>query len=158
MARRKHRRTRRRRRVGASSGMKGALMNVAGIAAGVFAGRLVTTKLATTLSPKISALVLIAAGVYLPKFVKSDLGKGLGDGLIATGALAGLQSFGVVSGIGALPPGQAATTVTHNTFTPGMKNMRVVGAAPQNRGQISTAVNGLGRINVNKLGALMEEN
>lgn len=155
MARRKHRRHRtHRRRVGAASGLKGVAMQVAGIAAGVFVGRLATTKLASTVSPKISGLVLIVAGAYLPKFMKSQIGEGIGNGLVATGSLALLQNFGVITGIGAMPPGQAATTQTSNVFAPGMKNMRVVGAS---RPALNTAISGLGKINVNRLGALMEE-
>ena len=154
MARRKHRKHHsRRRRVGATkSGIKGMLTEVAGIAGGVFVGRMATTKLATTVSPRISNLILIAAGLYVPKFLKSPIGDGLGKGLIAVGTLGELQAFGVVSGIGAMAPGTAATSITSNQYNPA--KMRVVGAP---RPSLNNAVNGLGKINVNRLGALMEE-
>lgn len=157
--RRSHHSRRRRSRVGAVN-MKSALMKVAGIGAGVFAGRLIQTKLSATLSPAILGGVTIVAGVMIPKYIKSDLGQGLGDGLVASGILAELQNFGVISGIGYAPPGAYAMTATgangYNANT-----AKTVGAPnyPQRQIMKSTVgyLNGVPNSELNKIGALFEE-
>lgn len=162
MARRKHRRshrTHRRSRVGAVN-MKSALMKVAGIGAGVFAGRMLQTKLAATLSPKILGGVSIIAGVLVPKYIKSDLGQGLGDGLVASGILIELQSFGVLSGIGYAPPGSYTMTQTgangYNANT--AKTVGASASAPrQIMKQTVGHLNGVPMSELNKIAGLFEE-
>lgn len=158
MARRKHRRhSSRRRRVGAATGMKGALTKVAGIAAGVFAGRLVSTKLAASMDPKIVGLVLVVGGVMVPRFIKSDIGQGIGDGLSATGVLSVLTGFGVISGSNVLPPGQTATIRTgDNGYN--AANARTVGAGPRQIMKSTVGMlNGIPRGTLHQIGALFEE-
>jgi hypothetical protein len=153
-ARRRKHRTHRRSRVGAVN-MKSALMKVAGIGAGVFAGRLLQTKLAATLSPKILGAVTIVAGVMIPKYIKSDLGQGLGDGLISAGILSELQSFGVISGIGYVTPG---TNALANTGANGYNgNARTVGAPRQIMKSTVGHLNGVPMSELQKIGALFEE-
>jgi hypothetical protein len=159
MARRKRRHhvSRRRHRVGAVN-MKSALMKVAGIGAGVFAGRLITTKLGASLSPTILGAVTIVAGVMIPKYVKSDLGQGLGDGLVAVGILGELQQFGIISGLGYAPPGQNASTSTGaNGYNPGMA--KTVGYTGGRQIMKSTVghLNGIPMGELQKIGALFEE-
>jgi hypothetical protein len=158
MARRKrrHHSTSRRRRVGAVN-MKSALMKVAGIGAGVFAGRLLTTKLSATLSPAILGGVTILAGVMVPKYIKSDLGQGLGDGLVAVGVLAELQNFGLLSGIGYAPPGSnAAIRTGGNGYNP--NTVKTVGANPRQIMKSTVGyLNGIPPSELNKIGALFEE-
>jgi hypothetical protein len=159
MARRKrrvhHRSHRRRSRIGAVN-MKSALMKVAGIGAGVFAGRLLQTKLAATLSPKILGAVTIVAGVLVPKYIKSDLGQGLGDGLISAGILSELQSFGVIAGIGYAPPG---TTAMVNTGANGYTgSARTVGGDGRQIMKSTVGhLNGIPMGELQKIGALFEE-
>jgi hypothetical protein len=160
MARRKHHRRRHSRRRISGVSAKGALMKVAGIGAGIFAGRMLTTKLGATLNPKISGAIAIVAGIMLPKYLKSDLGSGVGDGLIAAGVLAELQSFNVLSGIGALPMtppvGQYAAITTGNQYN--SQTAKAVGAdgRPIMR-QAVGYLNGLPQRELNIIGALIEE-
>lgn len=109
MARRKsHRKTHRRRRghrVGAID-VKKIGTRIAGVAAGAFLARTVNnmaSKQFPTVSPKLVGIGDIVLGVMVPKFLKSELGQGIGDAFIAIGSLTTLQSLGVLSGIGAIP-------------------------------------------------------
>ena len=170
MARKHHRRkTHHRRRVGASKGMGSAIKKIGGIAAGAFAARLVVTKLGATMNPKIANAIPIVLGVLVPRFIKSDIGQGIGDGLIAVGVLGELQQFNVVSGIGYMAPGVAALTHTGATgYNP--ETARTVGTRagyrmgdPGTRPFINQAVgrvNGLGSMKkstLTRLGALLED-
>lgn len=164
MARKRHRRhssKRRHHRVGAIHAGS-AIKKVAGIAAGVFAGRLIATKLGATMNPKLTAAIPIVAGIFVPRFIKSDLGQGLGDGLIAVGTLGLLQQFNVVTGIGYITPGTAALNRTgHNMYNPA--TAKTVGAANRMgapRPGLNRAVgtlNGIPKSTLTKLGALLEE-
>lgn len=77
-------------------------MKVVGIAAAAFVDNL-ARKNFTSLSPKLLGVIEIAGGVFLPKFMKSPLGEGIADGLIAVGTINLLKSFSVISGVGAVP-------------------------------------------------------
>jgi hypothetical protein len=101
--RKTHKTTRRRRshRMGAVN-LQSVGMKVAGIAVGAFADNL-ARKNFTSINPKILAVVEIAAGVFIPRFMKSSLGEGIGDGLIAVGTINLLKGFSVISGVGAVP-------------------------------------------------------
>lgn len=101
-----HRRSHRRRRGVGAVNVKSLAMKVASVAAGAFVGRTIqnmATKNLTTVSPKMIALGTIIIGGFVPKFIKSEFGQGLGDGILAVGAMSGLQSFGVISGVGYIP-------------------------------------------------------
>lgn len=100
-----HRRRSHRRSVGAVN-VKSLATKVLSVAAGAFVGRTIQNMAAKSLpttSPKIVALGTILIGGFVPRFIKSDFGQGLGNGILAVGAISGLQSFGVISGIGWVP-------------------------------------------------------
>jgi hypothetical protein len=104
--RKKHHAVRRRRRVGAASGMQGLVMKLGGIAAGVFAGGMVAktlTSLSASITPTISGAALLAGGGFLSVKAKSPLLQGVGYGVAAKGANNLLVSFGVITGIGSIP-------------------------------------------------------
>jgi len=107
MARRRkthHRRTRR-HRVGAVN-MKSLGTKVLGTAAGAFAARTlynIGLKTFPTLKPQYVGLGIIGIGAFVPKFIKSEIGSAVGDGIVAIGALSTLQGFGLISGVGAIP-------------------------------------------------------
>jgi hypothetical protein len=100
MARRKsskkttRRRSTRRRGIGAINPTN-ALTQVAGILGGValagYANKLLLSKQSSTVQ-KVAPIVL---GVITPMVVKSDLGRNLGNGMIAYGGAKVLQGFGL---------------------------------------------------------------
>ena len=104
MARRKRatkKRTTRRRRmsgVGAmGSQVTGALYTIAGaVAAGA-----VAKFLPSTMNEKLKAAVPVVVGIMLPKYLKGNIGQGVGAGMVAAGGLKLVQSFGILNGIGA---------------------------------------------------------
>lgn len=102
MARRKKSRKtsrRRSRRVGAIG--KNFAMDALGLVAGAAAARVLTSsgKILPNLDPKIKSAAVIAIGAFFPKFIKGDLGKSIGSGMIASGGLGLLQSTGVLAGV-----------------------------------------------------------
>jgi hypothetical protein len=100
----KKRTTRRRsKRIGAV-GMKGGLSSALFTIAGGVAARFVSNTInGTTLNDSykkyVASVAPIAVGLFLPKFIKSDIGKSLGNGMIAVGGLGLVQSTGVLSGM-----------------------------------------------------------
>ena len=83
------------------SGVKGgAIMEVIAIAGGAIAAKFIIKSLAGKMNDKMLNGIVLAGGVFLPKFVKGDFGKGLGAGMIAAGSVGMLNSFGVLQGIG----------------------------------------------------------
>jgi hypothetical protein len=103
MAKRKHSRkkTSRRRRSGVGAINAGSIItNVAGVAVGAAAAGFITSKLLGKQSDTIKAVSALALGVLTPKFLKSDLGKAAGNGMIAVGAITLLKKSGFVSGLG----------------------------------------------------------
>jgi hypothetical protein len=103
MAKRRHSKKRhhKRRRHSAMSGIKGNIGFIASSVAGAVIGKMVQSKLSDKVNPKILAGGQIALGLFLPKFIKSDIGKGLGTGMIVNGGVTMLQEFNVLSGLGA---------------------------------------------------------
>lgn len=97
--------TRRRRISGVSA--KGGIMSAAGIIAGAVVaqalGKLVIDKMTSTMSASTQTLIdgaaPIAIGLVLPRFMKSDMGKNIGAGMVAVGGLKLVQSAGVLNGI-----------------------------------------------------------
>jgi hypothetical protein len=98
MARRRHTKTkrktsRRRSRVGAikAGGIMGAVTIIAGAVAASQVSKLIAKAIPATMSAKTSGLISGAApivlGLFLPKIIKSDVGKNLGTGMIAAGGL-----------------------------------------------------------------------
>jgi hypothetical protein len=140
MARKKkHHRTHRRRRVGATSGMTGLLMKAAGVAGGVFAGGMVA-KTVSTLDPKILGAALLGGGLFLSQKAKNPLLEGVGFGLAAKGANNLLTSFGVITGMGSIPlVGYRATPKLQNSVgnvmkypIAGVKDLNAIGALYDN--------------------------
>jgi len=102
MARRKSSKKRysRRRKSSGMSGVKGNITFIASSVAGAVIGKMVQSKLSDKVNPKILAGGQIALGLFLPKFVKSEIGKGLGTGMVVNGGVTMLQQFNVLSGLG----------------------------------------------------------
>jgi len=156
MAKRKRRHSSHKRRRVSGPG-KGIAMKIAGVTAGVFAARLLSTKvIPSTISPMIANGGLAIIGIMVPKYMKSELGQGIGDGILAAGALGLLQGAGVIGAV--QPPGQSALVRQgNNGYNPALA--KAVGAP---RPFINNAV---GRMNgvpkktpaVLALGALMDE-
>ena len=90
--RRKKAHTKRRRsRVGAVP--KGSIMASVGLIAGAVAGRLVVKNVLPNMDDKIKNVGVVAVGFLLPKFMKSEMGKSIGNGMIAAGGLGLAGSF-----------------------------------------------------------------
>jgi len=90
----------RRRRSSGMSGVKGNITFIATSVAGAVIGKMVQSKLSDKVNPKILAGGQIALGLFLPKFIKSEIGKGLGTGMVVNGGVTMLQQFNVLSGMG----------------------------------------------------------
>lgn len=73
---------------------KGMLTSILGIAAGAVVGRLVAKKLLPNVDEKIkNAGVVVIGSMVMPKVMKSDLGRAIGNGMIASGAVGLAGSF-----------------------------------------------------------------
>lgn len=100
MARRKsskkttRRRSTRRRGIGAIN-IQTALMDTAGILAGAAAAGYINKLVLSRQSQMIQRVAPIALGLLTPTIVKSNLGKNLGNGMIAYGGIKILQGFGL---------------------------------------------------------------
>lgn len=84
-------RSRRRSRVGAIP--KSGIMNSIGVIAGAVAGKLVATKTLPNVDDKIKNAGVVALGILLPTFMKNELGKSIGTGMVAVGGLGLVGSF-----------------------------------------------------------------
>jgi len=120
-----HVKRRSKRSMGAiSGGMSTALFTILG---GV-AARFVTNSLnSTTAIPDsykkyVAAGAPILAGYFLPKFVKSEIGKNLGTGMIAVGGLELVQASGALAGL----PIVAGYCGTGMGMAPSLQNTRGV--------------------------------
>lgn len=74
------------------------MQQVAGVALGAIAARLVGSKLLASFDPKISAAVQVAAGVVLSA-QSNALVKGAGLGMVAGGAVSLGQSLNLIAGV-----------------------------------------------------------
>ena len=78
------------------SQITGALYTIAGaVAAGA-----VTKFLPATMNEKLKSAVPVVVGIMLPKYLKGNIGAGVGAGMVAAGGLKLVQSFGILNGIG----------------------------------------------------------
>lgn len=94
MAKRKRsKKTSRRRRGRVGAIPKGSIMSSVGVIAGAVAGRLVAQKALPNVDEKIKNAGVVALGILLPNFMKNDLGKSLGTGMVAAGGLGLVGSF-----------------------------------------------------------------
>lgn len=93
MAKKKRSKSRtRRRRIGAVG--KNNLMSAVGIIAGAVAARLVVKKVLPNMDERIKNAGVVAIGaLVLPRFIKSDMGKAIGNGMIAAGGVGLVGSF-----------------------------------------------------------------
>ena len=100
MAKRKssRKRTTRRRRVGAINAGN-LVTNIAGVAVGAAAAGFITSKLLGKQSDTIKSIAAIGLGVLTPTFIKSDIGKAAGNGMVAVGTIQLLKKSGFVSGL-----------------------------------------------------------
>lgn len=112
---------RRRRKMSGTGTGKGMLMTVAGIAGGAVVARVLANTLGSKVDSKYIAAGQVVAGVLLPKYLKSDLGKNLGAGMIAVGGLSLAQSTGVISGIG-----QAASEFMNPLFSTNSDRLQTI--------------------------------
>jgi hypothetical protein len=76
----------------------GAITSALGIIAGAVAGKLVVSKLLPNVDDKIKNAGVVALGVAFPMFLKSEIGKAIGNGMIAAGGAGLVGSF--VPGLG----------------------------------------------------------
>ena len=91
------------------SQITGALYTIAGaVAAGA-----VTKFLPATMNEKLKSAVPVVVGIMLPKYLKGNIGAGLGAGMIAAGGLKLVQSFGILNGIGAYAGYQVPQVAGH---------------------------------------------
>ena len=92
---------RRSKRMGAAgSTLTNVLFTIAGGVAARFVSNTINgTKLNESYKKYVASVAPIAVGLFLPKFIKSDMGKALGTGMIAVGGLGLVQSTGVLSGM-----------------------------------------------------------
>ena len=103
MARRKRatkRRTTRRRMSGVGA-MGSQVTNAIYTIAGAVAAGAVAKFLPATMNDKLKAAVPVVVGIMLPKYLKGNIGAGVGAGMVAAGGLKLVQSFGILNGIGA---------------------------------------------------------
>lgn len=95
MARKKRKTSRRRtsrRRMGAVG--KANIQATLGIIAGAIAGRLVATKLLPNVDSRIkSAGVVVLGSMVFPRLIKGELGKAIGNGMVAAGGAGLVGSF-----------------------------------------------------------------
>jgi hypothetical protein len=80
------------------SGVGGDMTHVLAMVAGAIAGRMVQNKFGGT-NPKVVAAGQIAAGIFLPKFIKNKFVAGIGTGMVVNGGVTLANQFGVVSAI-----------------------------------------------------------
>jgi hypothetical protein len=69
--------------------------------AGAVAAGAVAKFLPSTMNDKLKAAVPVVVGIMLPKYLKGNIGAGVGAGMVAAGGLKLVQSFGILNGIGA---------------------------------------------------------
>jgi len=67
--------------------------------AGAVAAGAVAKFLPATMNDKLKAAVPVVVGIMLPKYLKGNIGAGVGAGMVAAGGLKLVQSFGILNGI-----------------------------------------------------------
>lgn len=105
----KKRRTSRRRRVG-SMDVNSIMSSVGGVVLGVVVGGYANKLVLNKMSPMMQALIPVGIGLFVPNFIKSDLGKFAGAGMIAYGA----SKFLASKGLGAIDDGMVTVPVRIN--------------------------------------------
>ena len=116
MARRKRatkRRTTRRRRMSGIGAMGSNVTTAIYTIAGAVAAGAVAKFLPSTMNEKLKAAVPVVVGIMLPKYLKGNIGAGVGAGMVAAGGLKLVQSFGILNGIGAYAGYQVPQVAGH---------------------------------------------
>jgi len=103
MAKRKHHTKKRHHRRRSVSGFNAGnlVSSIGGVAVGAAVAGLITSKVLGKQSATVQAIAAIGGGILLPTFIKSDLGRSAGHGMIAVGVISLLKKSGMVSGLGA---------------------------------------------------------
>jgi hypothetical protein len=119
------------RKMGAAAGgMTNALFTIVGGVAARFVSNFINgTTLSDSYKGYVAAATPIAVGLFLPKFIKSEMGKSLGTGMIAVGGLELVQSTGVLSGF----PVIAGYNKSYMALAPSLQNTRGVIAGMDTR-------------------------
>jgi len=112
--------------VSVKGGLSSALFTIVGGVAARFVSNTINgTSLNDSYKKYVASVAPIAVGLFLPKFIKSDMGKALGNGMIAVGGLGLVQSTGVLSGMPAIAKrymGLAPSTNNPRGVVAGMDN------------------------------------
>jgi hypothetical protein len=127
-------RRRKSRKMGAAtSGMTNALFTIVGGVAARFVSNTINgTTLDASYKGYVAAAAPIAVGLFLPRFIKSDMGKALGTGMIAVGGLELVQSTGVLAGMSGFPV-IAGYRKNYMALAPSLQNTRGVIAGMDTR-------------------------
>jgi hypothetical protein len=127
-------RRRKSRKMGAAgSNMTNALFTIVGGVAARFVSNTINgTTLDASYKGYVAAAAPIAVGLFLPRFIKSDMGKALGTGMIAVGGLELVQSTGVLAGMSGFPV-IAGYGKRYMALAPSMQNTRGVIAGMDTR-------------------------
>ena len=97
-AKKRHHSRRRRHGLGAID-MGGIITSVAGVAVGAAAAGFINKQFLASQSETIRTIAPIALGVATPMFLKSELGKAVGAGMVAVGALSALKKAEIVGDV-----------------------------------------------------------
>ena len=93
-AKKRHHSRRRKHGLGAID-MGGIITSVAGVAVGAAAAGFIRKQFLSNQSETIKMIAPVALGIATPMFLKSELGKAVGAGMVAVGALSALQKAGI---------------------------------------------------------------
>lgn len=129
-------RRRKSRKMGAAgaSGITSALFTIVGGVAARFVSNTINgTNLDASYKGYVAAAAPIAVGLFLPKFLKNDMGKSLGTGMIAVGGLELVQSTGVLKGIDGMEMPMIAGYQNYMALAPTNQNTRGVIAGMDTR-------------------------
>jgi hypothetical protein len=83
-----------------TGGTSGIVAIVAGAVIARFVSNAITSnQVGGNAAPYVAAAAPIGVGLFMPKIIKSDIGKNLGHGMIASGGVNLLQATGALKGI-----------------------------------------------------------
>lgn len=117
-----------------ASGITNALFTIVGGVAARFVSNTINgTSLDASYKGYVAAAAPIAVGLFLPKFLKNDMGKALGTGMIAVGGLELVQSTGVLKGIDGMEMPMIAGYQNYMALAPTNQNTRGVIAGMDTR-------------------------
>jgi hypothetical protein len=122
---------RRHHRAHRMSGVSGTIQTAAFTIVGAAAAKAVSKIIPSSLPAVVQSAIPIAVGVMVPKFVKGPSGQAIGAGMVAVGGLGIIQSFGILKGVGVLPPAVAAVYPRERNFRAG-RPLKVAGVNPVN--------------------------